>query len=267
MIRRPAVAGQFYPGDPEKLRAFLEETVRPGPEPAAAVGVVSPHAGYVYSGRVAGAVFSRVWVPDAVILLGPNHTGLGTEASIVSRGAWATPLGPVSIHGELAEALRAESALFEEDALAHAHEHSLEVQLPFLQHRNPRVTIVPVAFMLRDLASVEEAGEAVASVLARWPDPVLLVASSDMTHYEPDDRAREKDARAIGRVLALDPEGLLDTTKRFGITMCGVVPTAVLLVAARRLGATGGELVTYATSGEVSGDLGSVVGYAGMVIR
>lgn len=267
MIRRPAVAGQFYPGDPEKLRAFLEESVRPGPEPAAAVGVVSPHAGYVYSGRVAGAVFGRVRVPDAVILLGPNHTGLGTEASIVSHGAWATPLGPVSIHGELAEALRAESALFEEDALAHAHEHSLEVQVPFLQYRNPGVRIVPIAFMLRDLAAVEEAGEAVASVVARWRDPVLLVASSDMTHYEPQDRAREKDARAIERVLALDPEGLLDTTKRFGITMCGVIPTAVLLVAARRLGATGGELVTYATSGEVSGDLRSVVGYAGMVIR
>ncbi|MDW7712335.1 MAG: AmmeMemoRadiSam system protein B, partial [Deferrisomatales bacterium] len=197
----------------------------------------------------------------------PNHTGLGTEASIVSRGAWATPLGPVAIHEGLADALKAEAALFQEDALAHAHEHSLEVQVPFLQHRNPRVRIVPVAFMLRDRAAVKEAGEAVASVVARWPDPVLLVASSDMTHYEPDEKAREKDARAIERVLALDPEGLLDTTKRFGITMCGVIPTAVLLVAARRLGASGGELVTYATSGEVSGDLGSVVGYAGMLIR
>jgi MEMO1 family protein len=267
MIRRPAVAGQFYPGSPDRLRAFLEEAMPPGPEPPAAVGVVSPHAGYVYSGRVAGAVFGRVQVPDAVVLLGPNHTGMGTSASIVSRGAWATPLGPVPIHEELAEALKAAGALFQEDTLAHAHEHSLEVQIPFLQHRNPGVAIVPIAFLLRDLASMEEAGEAIASVLARWPDPVLLVASSDMTHYEPHDRAREKDAKAIDRVLALDPRGLLDTTKRFGITMCGAIPTAVLLVAARKLGAAGGELVTYATSGEVSGDLGSVVGYAGIVIR
>ncbi len=209
-----------------------------------------------------------VWrVPEAVILLGPNHTGMGTPASITSRGAWATPLGPAAIHEGLADALKRSGPLFEEDALAHAHEHSLEVQVPFLLHRNPGVRIVPVAFMLRDPAEVEEAGEAVAEAVAGWPEPVLLVASSDMTHYEPQDRAKEKDTRAIERVLALDARGLLDTVKRFGITMCGAVPTAVLLVAARSLGATRGELVTYATSGEVSGDYQSVVGYAGMVIR
>jgi AmmeMemoRadiSam system protein B len=267
MLRKPAVAGQFYPSNPDRLRDFLAEATRSPTEPAPAIGVVCPHAGYVYSGRVAGAVFGRVQVPDAVILLGPNHTGMGTPASIVSRGAWATPLGPAAIHEELADAVKSANPLFEEDSLAHAHEHSLEVQVPFLLHRNPSARIVPIAFMLRAFAEVEEAGEAVAAALGAFSGPVLMVASSDMTHYERHEQAKEKDAKAIEKVLQLDPRGLLDTTKRFGITMCGVIPTAVLLIAARRLGATQGELVTYATSGEASGDYQSVVGYAGMIIR
>lgn len=266
MTRKPAVAGTFYPGNPARLRAFLDEAVHPAATPLAAVGVVSPHAGYVYSGRVAGAVFARVAVPDTVLLLGPNHTGMGTAASIMSQGVWATPVGDAPVATDLAEALKAANPLLEEDSLAHAHEHSLEVQVPFLLHRNSRARIVPVAFMLRGFSEVEEVGRSIAGVLRGWPRPVLMVASSDMTHYEPAERAKDKDARAIERVLALDAEGLLDTTKRLGITMCGAIPTAVLLVAARALGATRGELVTYATSGDASGDYRSVVGYAGMVI-
>lgn len=266
MTRRPAVAGAFYPASAERLKAFLEDAVRPIAEPKTAVGVVSPHAGYVYSGRVAGAVFGGVAVPDTVLLLGPNHTGMGTRASIMSQGSWATPVGSVPVATELAEALKAASPILEEDALAHAQEHSLEVQVPFLLFRNPGVRIVPVAFMLRGFREVEEVGLAIGGVLRSWHAPVLIVASSDMTHYESADRAKEKDAKAIERVLALDAEGLLDTTKRLGITMCGATPTAVLLVAARALGATRGELVTYATSGDASGDYRSVVGYAGMVI-
>jgi AmmeMemoRadiSam system protein B len=266
MNRKPAVAGTFYPGSAGRLQAFLEDAVKPASEPLVAVGVVSPHAGYVYSGRVAGAVFGRVAVPDTVLLLGPNHTGMGTPASIMSQGAWVTPLGNVPIAADLASALKAASPILEEDALAHAHEHSLEVQVPFLLHRNPAVRIVPVAFMLRTFAEVEEVGLSIAEVLKTRPDPVLMVASSDMTHYESAERAKDKDAKAIERVLELDAQGLLDTTKRFGITMCGAIPTAVLLVAARALGATRGDLVTYATSGDVSGDYGSVVGYAGIVI-
>jgi hypothetical protein len=172
----------------------------------------------------------------------------------------------VPIHEGLADALKAACPLLEEDALAHAHEHSLEVELPFLQFRNPAVRIVPIAFMLRAPSDIEAVGQAIGEVVAAWPEPVLLVASSDMTHYEPHERAKKKDASAIERVLALDARGLLDTTKRFGISMCGVIPTAVLLTAARRLGATRGELVAYATSGEVSGDLERVVGYAGLMI-
>ena len=267
MIRRPAVAGQFYPGSPEALLAFLEQAVGRGPGGEPAIGAVSPHAGYVYSGRVAGAVFRRIRVPDTVILLGPNHTGLGTDAGVYPRGAWATPLGTVPVAEDLAEALLAETPILQADTLAHAHEHSLEVQVPFLQYRNPGVSIVPVTFMLHSYGEVREVGEAVARVVAGWPEPVLIVASSDMSHYEPDQVAREKDRLAIERVLALDPRGLLDTTKRHGISMCGVVPTAVMLVAARGLGAAGGELVQYATSGEVSGDYRQVVGYAGMIVR
>jgi AmmeMemoRadiSam system protein B len=266
MTRKPAVAGRFYPATAERLSAFLNTAVPADPAPVRAVGVVAPHAGYVYSGAVAGKVFGRVQVPDSVILLGPNHTGLGTKASIVSRGAWLTPLGPVPIHEGLADALKAACPVLEEDFLAHAHEHSLEVELPFLQHRNPAVRVVPIAFMLRGVEEILEAGQAIGEAVAAWPEPVLLVASSDMTHYEPHETAKEKDTRAVERVLALDARGLLDTVKRFGISMCGVIPTALLLTAARHLGATGGELVAYATSGDASGDFERVVGYAGMVI-
>lgn len=266
MTRKPCVAGQFYPGGPEALTAFLENAARPVPSPSAACGVVVPHAGYVYSGGVAGKVFGSVRVPDAVVLLGPNHTGLGARAAITSTGGWATPLGVVPVDEALAAALKSASPLLEEDGLAHAHEHSLEVEVPFLQYRNPRVKLVPIALRLRSPADIAELGEALAQVVSSWPEPVLLVASSDMTHYEPDDTARAQDARALERVLALDPEGLLAVTARDRITMCGVVPVAVLLAAARALGATRGELVAYATSGEVSGDTDSVVGYAGVVI-
>jgi AmmeMemoRadiSam system protein B len=248
------------------LRGFLESAVQSTREPVSAVGVVSPHAGYVYSGKVAGAVFSRVVVPDTVLLLGPNHTGMGTAASVMSRGSWATPLGPAPIDEDLADAVKAACPLIEEDALAHAHEHSLEVQMPFVQHCNPRARFVPIAFMLRGYDDILEVGSALAQVISGWSGEVLMVASSDMTHYEPHQVAKEKDAKAIEKVLALDARGLLDTTKRYGISMCGVVPTAILLCAATKLGATRGELVTYATSGDVSGDYDSVVGYAGMFI-
>ena len=266
MTRKPVVAGQFYPGNPAQLRAFLQEAMPPQSALLKAIGVVAPHAGYVYSGKVAGKVFGRVIVPDAVVLLGPNHTGLGTRASIMSEGAWATPLGTAPIDAALAAALKTACPLLEEDSLAHAHEHSLEVEVPFLQHRNPSVQIVPIALMLRGFDDIEDMGDAIAQVLAGWPDPVLLVASSDMTHYEAHETAKSKDARAIEKVLALDARGLLDTTARHRISMCGVIPAAVVLVAAKRLGATRAELVAYSTSGEASGDYDRVVGYAGLAV-
>ena len=267
MTRRPCVAGQFYPGHPGELRDFLDRAVGPAAEGAPAVGGMSPHAGYVYSGGVAGALFRRVRVPDTVLLLGPNHTGLGAPAAVSTCEAWATPLGEVPVDRDLTEALLAESPVFEADDLAHAHEHSLEVQIPFLQYRNPGVSIAAVAFMLRSWQDIQTAGEAVARVLAERTDPVLMVASTDMSHYEPDEVARQKDRLAIERVLALDPRGLLDTVRRHGISMCGAVPTAVMLVAARALGASAAEMVEYATSGDASGDYARVVGYAAVMVR
>ncbi|HSH68977.1 MAG TPA: AmmeMemoRadiSam system protein B, partial [Deferrisomatales bacterium] len=255
MIRNPAVAGQFYSNDPVALRSYLTAALATDvPATPEVFGVVSPHAGYIYSGAVAGAVFGRVQVPGTVLLLGPNHTGVGTAASIVSSGAWATPLGTSEIDTGLAEALKAACPLLQEDTRAHAREHSLEVQLPFLQVCNPQVCIVPIAFMLRRFEEIEQVGRAIAAVLTTWPNPVLVVASSDMTHYESRAEAERKDRLAIDRVLAVDGAGLLATAREHGMSMCGVVPTAVMLVAAAAGGATGGELVRYATSGDTTGD-------------
>ncbi len=267
MIRRPAFAGQFYPDDPAALRSYLTATLCVDVSAReAAFGVVSPHAGYIYSGAVAGAVFGRVQVPDTVLLLGPNHTGAGTPASIMSAGAWATPLGTTEIDIGLAEALKRSCPLLAEDTRAHVREHSLEVQLPFLQYLNPQVRIVPIAFLLQRFEEIEQVGLAIAEVLATWPKPVLVVASSDMSHYEPVAEAERKDHLAIERVLAVDAAGLLATVREHHISMCGVIPTAVMLVAAARRGATRGELVRYTTSGDASGDYRQVVGYAGLLI-
>lgn len=267
MIREPVVAGRFYPGSPERLGAFLDDVMEPkATARAKAIGVVSPHAGYVYSGAVAGRVFSAVDIPPSVLLLGPNHTGHGARAAILSRGSWRTPLGVCEVDEALADALKAASPLLKEDATAHLQEHSLEVQVPFLQRLRPDVKIVPVVFMLRNILDILEVGRAIGFVLRDWPSGVLMVASSDMTHYEPDRSAREKDALAAERILALDPEGLVAAIARHRISMCGVVPTAVMLAAARELGAKSARQVAYATSGEVTGDYASVVGYAGIVV-
>jgi AmmeMemoRadiSam system protein B len=266
-MRTPVVAGQFYPIRPEKLKEYLREAIPRGARSLPAVGLVAPHAGYMYSGGVAGQVYGAVDVPDTVLLLGPNHTGRGSLAAIVSEGTWATPLGTATIDKELAQALMTRCPLLKEDIRAHDFEHSLEVQLPFIQHKNPKAAIVPIAFMLRSPEEIETVGRSIGEVLKGWGKPVLMVASSDMTHYESADSAKTKDALAIEKVLDLNPAGLLETVGRNQISMCGVIPTAVMLWAARALGAKEAKMVAYATSGDVSGDFGSVVGYAGIVIR
>ena len=264
MIRQPVVAGTFYPNDSAELRAYVTAALATDRPAEPAFGLVAPHAGYIYSGAVAGAVFSRVQIPDRVLLLGPNHTGAGTPASIVSSGAWATPLGEVPIDTPLANALLAACPLLQEDARAHAREHSLEVQLPFLQVQNPQVYIVPIAFQLRRAEEILQVGQAVATVLRAWQQPVLVVASSDMTHYESQAEAARKDGLAIDRLLAVDAAGLLATVRDHHISMCGVIPAAILLTAAAACGAHQAELVRYATSGDTSGDYRQVVGYAGV---
>ena len=267
MVRLPAVAGRFYEANPSLLRREIESYLIPGLPKEAAIAAVCPHAGYMYSGHVAGAVYSRLIIPDKVVILGPNHTGLGAPAAIMTQGEWHMPFGPVPIAQELASEILSTSQVLVEDVEAHLYEHSLEVQVPFLQYLNPRLEIVPICLSMLPIEALEEVGLALAKAISAYPEPVLMVASTDMSHYVPHEVAKEKDALAIERILALDHLGLLEVVKRERISMCGVYPTAATIVAAKALGAREGELVKYATSGEVSGDFYQVVGYAGLIIR
>ncbi len=267
MVRQPAVAGQFYPGAPGELAAQVNEFMKVEAEPEPALMVVSPHAGYMYSGRTAGQVVGRVDVPPRVILVGPNHRGLGAQAALMTQGQWETPLGLVTLDEELAARLLEHSRLLEEDTLAHQFEHSLEVQVPFLQARRPDLKLTPLCLGSLSYAACQEIGQALAQVVQALDQPVLLVASTDMSHYEPVEAARQKDMKAIEHILALDPQGLYDTVRNLGITMCGVLPTTVCLVAAKHLGAEKAELVEYTNSGAATGDYRQVVGYAGLIVK
>ncbi|HTS37240.1 MAG TPA: AmmeMemoRadiSam system protein B [Candidatus Solibacter sp.] len=266
-LRHPAVAGRFYPRDPEALRAEAEDYLRAGgAAPVNAIGCIAPHAGYMYSGHVAGAVFSHIKVPQHCIVLCPNHTGMGQALAILSEGAWATPLGDVPIHTPLATALRAQFPMLQEDAAAHRAEHAAEVELPFLQLRQPKLAFVPIALGTGQLEILEQLGHALADVIGQQQHSVLIVASSDMNHYESDAITRVKDHRAIERILSLDPRGLHEVVTQQDISMCGYGPAVAMLTAARQLGAKSAELVKYATSGDISGDRNMVVGYAGVVV-
>ena len=266
-IRQPAVAGRFYPQNPETLTADLESYLSSTADAAPATGCVVPHAGYMYSGHVAGAVFARIAVPRRSILLCPNHTGMGQPLSIMSEGAWQTPLGAAAIDSELAETLKQRLPLLREDSAAHRAEHAAEVELPFLQIRRPHFTFVPIALGTAHFEPLEALGHAVAEVVRAQSEPVLVIASSDMNHYENDQVTRIKDHKAIEPILRLDARGLYDTVMNEEISMCGFGPTVAMITAARDLGATSAELVRYATSGDVSGDRDMVVGYAGIIVR
>lgn len=266
-IRHPAVAGRFYPGERTKLAADLRGYLATSTGAAPALGCIAPHAGYVYSGAVAGAVYAAIDVPQRCIILCPNHTGVGFPLSIMSSGAWETPLGSSEIDNALAEALKANFAMLTEDASAHRAEHAIEVQLPFLQMKNPRVAFVPIVVGTSKYEMLEALGQAVAVVIEPQREPILIVASSDMNHYENDRTTRVKDHKAIERILAFDARGLFDVVVREDISMCGFGPSVVMLTAARKLGATTAELIRYATSGDVSGEREMVVGYAGVVVR
>jgi MEMO1 family protein len=275
LLRHPAVAGRFYPADPEDLRtdasAYLTQESSPNQAPVRALGCIVPHAGYMYSGHVAGAVFARVEVPKRCIVLCPNHTGHGRALAIMSEGAWQTPLGDVPIDAKLAAALKERFPALQEDSTAHRAEHAAEVELPFLLLRQPELAFVPIALGTRRFDILEELGKAVANVIAEsiagQNDSLLIVASSDMNHYESDAVTRAKDQRAIERILCVDPRGLFDVVTQQNISMCGLGPTVVMLTAVRQLGARSAELVKYATSGDISGDRDMVVGYAGLVVR
>ncbi len=270
-VRQPAVAGRFYPANAQHLRAEVETyTTTRAPAPAEsrirALGCVVPHAGYMYSGHVAGAVYRHLELPRRYVILCPNHTGVGEPLAVMSEGSWQTPLGNVAIDGELATDLKSQMPLLSEDAVAHRFEHALEVQLPFLQVLAPGFQFVPITVGTSNFEVLSALGVVIGNALAKLQEPVLVIASSDMNHYESDEVTRVKDRRAIDQLLALAPRGLYDVVHEGNISMCGYGPAVVMLTAARKLSATQAELIRYATSGDISGDNDMVVGYAGIAV-
>jgi AmmeMemoRadiSam system protein B len=271
-VRAPAVAGRFYPGRAEELLRDVREYTSPLASPVetgriAAIGCVAPHAGYIYSGGVAGAVYSRLEIPERCVILCPNHTGKGRPLAVMASTTWQTPLGEVAANAEMGGRLLRRFPALQEDSAAHRAEHAIEVQLPFLQARQPELSMVPIAIGTSDFGVLRGLGEALADVIGDREEKVLIIASSDMNHYESDAITRVKDHKAIERVLAMDAHGLWEVVMNEDISMCGFGPTIVMLTAAKLLGATSATLVKYATSGDVSGDYEAVVGYAGIIVE
>ncbi|MFC1908601.1 AmmeMemoRadiSam system protein B [Chloroflexota bacterium] len=267
MIRKPIAAGQFYAASASELTAMIERLVDENAEKEEVVGLVSPHAGYIYSGAVAAAAISRIEFKDTFIILGPNHTGRGEPFSIMTEGTWQTPLGEIAIDSELGKRILAKSSYLQEDQEAHQYEHSIEVQLPFLQYFKSDIRIVPIILAYGDSAAYKEIGKEIAAAVKELGKEVVIMTSSDMTHYESDESARKKDTQAIDAILDLDEDELLKRVEQLDISMCGVAPTVSLIAAAKELGAGGAELVKYQTSGDTSGDYSRVVGYAGIIIK
>ncbi len=275
-VRPPAVAGRFYPADPTELRAVVATLLadarrdRSGAPTAPFRAVIAPHAGYVYSGPTAARVFAHATIPGLVIILAPNHTGVSDAKGGVSlweTGAFRTPLGEVAVDAGVAQALLdASQGLVGVDHGAHRGEHAVEVELPFLQMLRPDVRIVPLVIAWDAWEPARRLGEILATLVRTAREPMLLLASSDLNHYEPAAVSEKKDAAALEAVRALDGDELLARCKRERISMCGRGPAAVVLAAARAMGAQQAEVVDYRHSGWVSGDNGRVVGYAGVVI-
>lgn len=265
-LRLPVVAGQFYTADPQSLRMEVESYLQTGTRRAAkTLLAMAPHAGYMYSGNVAGKTLGTANLPDTIYLLGPNHTGRGAAVSVWSAGGWKTPLGTVQIDTAARDDLLAINSFFEADTLAHTNEHSLEVLLPFIQVANPDAKIVPIAIATSNQESLAFIGAVLAGALKKNPDSGIIV-SSDMSHYISARHAKELDSLALAMVETVDPQGLLTTVVRNNISMCGVLPMVAGLIASEALGAKKAHITEYATSGDVTGDTSQVVGYAGAVI-
>jgi len=268
MERQPVVAGQFYDAQPEKLHAMVDAFLGLGKDKGEERTLLAmvPHAGYVYSGAVCGKTLGMANLEQTVLLLGPNHTGRGERFSVWNEGDWNIPGGSVSFDSALADALLASDAHLKADTAAHMDEHSLEVILPFLHRLEPNTTIVPISISSSSLDSLRQVGQAIGQTLKMFDRPVSIVVSSDMSHYISHDEAKKKDSQALEAVVTLDPAALFNTVRGNNISMCGVLPMTTGLYAALEMGATKGELVAYATSGEVSGDFDQVVGYAGVLV-
>lgn len=267
MKREPAVAGYFYSDNPKELRFHLSTLVSFKENKIKAKGIIVPHAGYMYSGWVAGKVYGSIAPPDIAIIMGPNHTGLGERVSVFFGDSFITPLGEAFISKELVEELVNEVPFLSKDVMAHLHEHSIEVQVPFLQYINPQVKIVPVCLGRMSFEEIIELGKGIAEVIKRHPDKqILIVGSSDFSHYVPHEIAKEKDMQAIKEILKLSEEGFITLVSKERLSVCGYNPIAVTINACKNLGAEKAELIEYMTSGDVIKDYYSVVGYAGIVI-
>lgn len=266
MIRQPAVAGSFYPADPSQLSNQLIKLVRSEKSPAAATAIIVPHAGYVYSGAVAGEVIAATKIPKTVVMLGPNHQGVGQEVAVSAADGWATPLGEVPVNTVLREKLCQSIPSLQADERAHQLEHSLEVMLPLLLQCRPDLEIVPISLRTLDLAGCLQLGSQIASALSLQDEEVLLLASSDMNHFLDADTTEKLDFMAIDAMTGFDPERLYQVVMDNRISMCGVLPAVVVMQAAKELGATHCQLVRHTHSGEINGDTSRVVGYASLSI-
>ncbi len=269
MIRKPVAAGKFYPATEKALREAIEKYIVKDAVKTDALAVILPHAGYIYSGPVAGETISQVEIKKTAIILGPNHTGYGSSFGIITDGAWDTPLGQVQIDKELAREILSGSRFLQEDTLSHLYEHSVEVEIPFLQYFKKSCKIVPIVAAVADLNTYRQIGKEIAAAVKKMgrEKEVLIIASSDMTHYESQEQAKAKDLEAIDAILKLDEELLLKKIKAQDISMCGFAPVIIMLSGIKELGAKAGRLVKYQTSGEVTKDYSSVVGYAGIILN
>lgn len=264
MVRHPAVAGSFYPADPKQLSRLLAEIVPLQQPPNQARGLIVPHAGYVYSGGVAGELIGSTAIPKTVVLLGPNHHGSGNDIALSGADSWETPLQTVPIAQGLRDKLNQEIELLEIDERAHQFEHSLEVMLPLLLQVQSGLQIVPISIRSLSCQQCLDLAAAIAAVLQDWPDEVLLLASSDMNHFLDAETTKSLDFMAIEQMTRYDPRGLYQTVRENGISMCGVIPAVIVMETARLLGANRCELVSYSHSGKINGDNSRVVGYAGL---
>lgn len=266
MIRNPVVAGQFYTANKSRLEKEINTYIDPRAKKIDAIGCVSPHAGYIYSGPVAGAVLSSIRSKKSYIILGPNHTGIGQRFGMDMDRTWMTPFGEVKIDNELARSILDNSKLIKKDISCHAYEHSIEVQLPFLQVLGKSFEFVPIVISQGTRDEYVEIGENLEKAISETKKDSVIIASSDMTHYEPHESAKKKDKLAIDQILKLDIDGFLKEIEAHDISMCGYAPTAIMMSASLKLGAKNAKLIKYQTSGDASGDYSSVVGYAGIVI-
>ncbi|MCX7719865.1 MAG: AmmeMemoRadiSam system protein B [Dictyoglomus thermophilum] len=263
--RLPAVAGYFYPATSRELLNMLSQFIKEVPNKVPLWGCIVPHAGYIYSGKVAGAVYSLMEVPDVAIIIGPNHNGLGYPSAIYSEGIWTTPLGDVEIDSVLSQKILQESDYLKEDALAHQPEHSLEVQVPFLQYINPNIKIVPITVVDYSYEVLKNLGYAISQAVRDYEYNTVIIASSDFSHYEPHEIAKQKDLYAIESILNLDEKEFIKRVVEKDISICGVGPIVITMIAVKLLGSKRAKLVEYQTSGNVTRDFDQVVGYAGII--